>query len=64
MPVVVLRQVLGSMVQKTGDPFRGTEADPHGPDCSADHRVSTVAVLSWWSMFLLAGCAESSLLSV
>ena len=22
--------------------------------CSADHRVSTVAVLSWWSMFLLA----------
>ena len=35
-------------------PFRAANADPHGPDYSADHRVSTVAVLSWWSMFLLA----------
>ena len=25
-------------------PFRGTEADPHGPDYSADHRDSPVAV--------------------
>ena len=37
-------------------PFRATEADPHGPDYSADHRVSPVAVrfrlsmlLLWWS---------------
>ena len=43
-------------------PFRAAYADPRGPDYSADHRVSTVAVLSWWSMFLLAGCADSSLL--
>ena len=43
-------------------PFRAAYADPHGPDYSADHRVSTVAVLSWWSMFLLAGCVDSSLL--
>ena len=35
-------------------PFRAANADPHGPDYSADHRVPTVAVLSWWSMFLLA----------
>ena len=42
--------------------LRSAEAEPHGPDYSADHRVSTVAVLSWWSMFLLAGCADSSLL--
>ena len=25
-------------------PFRAAEADPHGPDCSADHRDSPVAV--------------------
>ena len=55
MPVVVHRQVLRSMVQKTVVqqlPFiesrrlslRAAEADPHGPDCSADHRDSPVAV--------------------
>ena len=49
MPVVVLRQVLRSMVQKTVESpqlqfivgrrhsFRSAEADPHGPVCSADH---------------------------
>ena len=49
MPVVVLRQVRGSTVQKTGrlcmqlqfiegcrHPFRAAEADPYGPDYSAD----------------------------
>ena len=45
-------------------PFHVANADTHGPDHSADHRVSKVAVLPWWSMFLLAGCADSSLLSV
>ena len=47
-----------------GHPFHVANADTHGPDHSADHRVSKVAVLPWWSMFLLAGCADSSLLSV
>ena len=49
MPVVVLRQVLQSMVQKTvvvpqlqsidgrRHSLRSAEAEPHGPDCSADH---------------------------
>ena len=58
MPVVVLRQVLGLMVQKTvvrpqlpsivgrRHHLRSAEADPHGPDCSADHRDSSVAVRS------------------
>ena len=27
-------------------PFRAANADPHGPDYSADHRVSSVAVRS------------------
>ena len=56
MPVVVLRQVPGLMVQKTVEPpqfqfifsrrhpLRSAEADPHGPVCSADHRDSSVAV--------------------
>ena len=34
-------------------PFRAAEADPHGPDYSADHRVSPVAVRFRWSMPLL-----------
>ena len=55
--VVVLRQVLRLMVQKTvgffrscisstivGFPFRSAEADPHGPDFPADHRDSPIAV--------------------
>ena len=58
MPVVVLRQVPGLMVQKTvvrpqlpsivtrRHHLRSAEADPHGPDCSADHRDSSVAVRS------------------
>ena len=58
MPVVVLRQVLGLMVLKTvvrpqllsivgrRHHLRSAEADPHGPDCSADHRYSSVAVTS------------------
>ena len=58
MPVVVLRQVLGLMVLKTvvrpqllsivgrRHHLRSAEADPHGPDCSADHRDSSVAVRS------------------
>ena len=66
MPGVLLRQVPDSMVQKTvvvpqlqfivvrRHPFRAADADSHGPDYSADHRVSTVAVLSWWSTFLFA----------
>ena len=55
MPVVVLRHVLRSMVQKTVVPqlpsiesrrhsLRAAEADPHGPDCSAFARVSLVSV--------------------
>ena len=31
-------------------PFRAAEADPHGPDYSADHRVFPVAVRFRWSM--------------
>ena len=58
VPVVVLRQVPGLMVQKTvvrpqlpsivgrRHSLRSAEADPHGPDCSADHRDSSVAVRS------------------
>ena len=41
-------------------PFRAANADPQGQGFSADHRVSTVAVLSWWSMLRLAGCADSA----
>ena len=52
VPVVVLRQVLRSMVQKTvvvpqllsiesrRHSFRAAETDPHGPHYSADHRDS------------------------
>ena len=58
VPVVVLRQVPGLMVQKTVEPpqfqfivgrrhhLRSAEADPHGPGCSADHSDSSVAVRS------------------
>ena len=34
-------------------PFRAADADPHGPDYSTDHRVSSVAVRFRWSMPLL-----------
>ena len=34
-------------------PFRAADADPQGPDYSADHRVSPVAVRFRWSMPLL-----------
>ena len=56
MPVVLLRQVPGLMVQKIVEPPQlqfivgrrhplcSAEADPHGPDCSADHRDSSDAV--------------------
>ena len=55
MPVVVLRQGLRLMVQKTVVPqlpsmecrrhsLRAAEADPQSPDCSALHRDSPVAV--------------------
>ena len=56
MPVVVLRQVPDSMLQKTGVVpqlqfidgrrlfFRAAETDFHGPDYSAAHGVSPVAV--------------------
>ena len=55
VPVVVLRQVRGFMVQKTvvvpqlqfivgrRHFFRAADADPHGPVCSADHGDYTVA---------------------
>ena len=55
-PVVQQRQMRGLMVLKTVVvpelqfiarrrlPFRAAEAGPHGPDCSADHRDSPVAV--------------------
>ena len=58
MPVVVLRQVPGLMVQETvvrpqlpsivgrRHSLRSAVADPHGPDCSADHRDFSVAVRS------------------
>ena len=38
---------------------RAAEADPHGPDYSAYHRDSTVAVRIWWSMSPLCGRAVS-----
>ena len=56
MPVVVQRQVQGSMVQKSvvvpqmqfiegrRHPFRAAEAVPHGPVCSVYHRDFAVAV--------------------
>ena len=56
VPVVVLRQVPGLMVQKTVEvpqlqsiesrrhPFRAAEGDPHGPVYLADHKGSSVAV--------------------
>ena len=44
-------------------PFRAANADPHGPDYSADYRVSTVAVrfrclmsLLCWSCCVPLGC--------
>ena len=56
VPVVVLRQVPGLMVQKTVEfpqlqsiesrrhVFRAAEGDPHGPVYLADHKGSSVAV--------------------
>ena len=41
------------LLQVRRHPFRAAEADPHGPVCSADHRVSPVAVRFRWSMPLL-----------
>ena len=41
-------------------PFRSADADPRGPGCSADHRVSQVAVR--WSMSPLCGGADSQVL--
>ena len=70
MPVVVLRQVLRSMVQKTVVPqlpsiesrrrsLRVTETDPHGPDCSAFPLVSPVAVRFLVVDLCCAGRADS-----
>ena len=39
-------------------PLRFAVADFHGPDCSACHRDSTVAVRIWWSMSLLCRRGE------
>ena len=36
-------------------PVRAAEADPHGPDNSADHREYTVAVRIWLSMSPICG---------
>ena len=59
MPVVVLRQVRGSTIQKTvvvpqlqfldGRRLlrRAAEAHPHGPVCSKDHRDSASLLASW-----------------
>ena len=44
-------------------PFRAAEADPHGPDYSADHRVSPVAVRFRWSMPLLCRSSRFTSLS-
>ena len=35
-------------------PCRGAEADPHGPDCSADHRDFEVAVHGYRSPVVLS----------
>ena len=40
--------------------FRAAEADPHGPDNSADHRDPALAVRFWWSMSLLCGSCKFS----
>ena len=37
------------LLQVRRHPFRASEADPHGPDYSADQRVSPVAVRFRWS---------------
>ena len=74
MPVVVLRQVHGFMVQKTvvrpqlqfivgrRHSFRAADADPHGPDCSADHGDSTVAAYFGGRCPCCAGRAHSLVL--
>ena len=71
IPVVQQRQVRGSMVQKTvvvpqlqsiegrRHSFRKAEADPHGPDCSADRRDSAVAVHFSGRCACCAGHADS-----
>ena len=70
MPIEVPRQLLGSMVQKTVVPqlpsiegrrhsFRAAEADPDGPDYSADHTDSAVAVLFVGRCPCCAGRADS-----
>ena len=41
------------LLQVRRHPFRAADADPHGPDYSADHRVSSVGVRFRWSMPLL-----------
>ena len=73
MPGVLLRQVPGSIVQKTvvvpqlqfivvrRHPFRAADADSHGPDYSADHRDPALAVRFRLSMSLL--CGSCSLLT-
>ena len=67
MPVVILSDAFGQTAQKTvvvpqleffvgrRHSFRDAEADPHGPDYSADHRVRF-----WWSMSLLCGSCKFS----
>ena len=71
MPVEVLRQVLGSMVQKTVVPqlpsiegrrlsFRAAEADPHGPGFSADHGDSAVQLILVVDVPVVWSCSSST----
>ena len=72
MPVVILSDAFGQTAQKTvvvpqlqffvsrRHSFRDAEADPHGPDYSADHRDLAFAVHFWWSMSLLCGSCKFS----
>ena len=74
IPVVRQRQVRGSVVQKTVvvpqlqsiegrlHSFRAAEADPHGPDCSADHGDSAVAAHFGGRCPCCAGRADSQVL--
>ena len=71
MPVVVPSGTFGQTVQKTVDspqlqsiagrhlPLRAANADPHGPVCTWRFHS---CCLFWWSMFLLAGRADSQVL--
>ena len=68
-PLVCKRQGFGQIVEKTVVPqlqfFAGhRHPDPHGPDYSADHRDSTVAVRIWWSISLVCGSRRFSGASV